>query len=118
VIARVCISTQLSLYESCVSLISIMMSFPKKQPPFKEPLSPIGRTQSGLAESYENRLSHQVQKEMMEMATDLLMINRLSTRGSHQAQPLQKKINNGEHTLIPVTAKMIQSAVSACKSLF
>jgi hypothetical protein len=37
-------------------------------------------------------------------------------RGSHQAQWLKKThLNNGEHTLIPVTAKVIHSAVYTCK---
>jgi hypothetical protein len=49
---------------------------------------------------------------MMEMATNLSIMNLSSMRGSHQAQRLQKGVlNNGEHTLIPVTAKMIHSAV-------
>jgi hypothetical protein len=54
----------------------------------------------------------------METATNLLMTNLSSTRGSHQAWQLQKGyLNNGEHTFIPVTAKMIHSAVWECKRL-
>ncbi len=46
------------------------------------------------------------------MATNLLMANLSSTKGSHQARRLQRAVlTNGEHMLIPVMAKMIHSAI-------
>jgi hypothetical protein len=61
-------------------------SLPEEQSSFKEPLSPVERMQSELAASSVTPSP----KKMMEMATNLLMTNLSSTRGSHQAQWLQK----------------------------
>jgi replication factor A2 len=47
----------------------------------------------------------------METATDLSRTNLSLTRGSHQARVVKGVLNNGEHTLIPVTANMIHSSV-------
>jgi hypothetical protein len=61
---------------------------------------------------------HTMSEKMMEMVTNLLMTNLSLTRGSHQAWHLQKgNFNNGEHTLLPVTTKMIHSAVWECERL-
>jgi hypothetical protein len=73
------------------------MSSPEKGPSYKELSSPVGWMQSGLAASFVTPSP----KKKMETATDLSMTNLSSTRES----------NNGEHTLIPVTAKMIHSAI-------
>jgi hypothetical protein len=64
------------------------MNLPEEQPLFKEPLSPIGRTQSGLAALFITPNP----KKPMETATNLLMMNLSLMRESHQAQQLQKVI--------------------------
>jgi hypothetical protein len=66
----------------------------------------------GCSWAWQHCVSHQVQKQMMETATNFLMMNLSLMRGSHQAQQLQKGVlSNGEQMLIPVMAKMIHSAV-------
>jgi hypothetical protein len=57
------------------------MSSLEEQPLYKEPSSPIGTTQSGLAALFVTPSP----KKIMETATDLLMMDLSSTRGSHQA---------------------------------
>jgi hypothetical protein len=57
------------------------MSSPEEQPSYKEQLSPVARMQSGLAAL----LVTPSPKKTMETATNLLMMNHSSTRGSHQA---------------------------------
>jgi hypothetical protein len=64
------------------------MSSPEEQPLFEEPLSPIGRMQSGFAALFVTPSP----KKMMKMAADLLMSNLSLMRESHQAQWLQKVI--------------------------
>ncbi len=64
------------------------MSSPEVQPPFEEPSSPIGRMQLGLAASF---ITPSPKKNHGDVERGVL--------------------NNGEHTLIPVTARMIHSAV-------
>ncbi len=76
---------RLLLYSLSV-LILIMMSLPEEQPPFKEPPSPIGRMQLGLAASFITPSP----KKPMEMVTNLLMTTPSLTRGSHQAQWLKE----------------------------
>jgi hypothetical protein len=88
------------------------MSTPEEQRPFKEPSSPIDRMQLGLAALFLTP-----SKKMINVATDSLMKNCSSKRGSHRAGWLKKQLNNCEHTLIPVIAKMIHSAVSKCNRL-
>jgi hypothetical protein len=56
------------------------MSLLEKQPSNKEPLSPVGRMQSGLAASFVTPSLKKV-----EMATDSSMTNLSLTRESHQA---------------------------------
>jgi hypothetical protein len=62
------------------------MSSLDEQPSYKEPLPPVKRMQLGLAASFVTPSL----KKMMETATDLSMTNLFSTRGSHQAQWLQR----------------------------
>jgi hypothetical protein len=61
------------------------MSSPDEQHSYKEPLSPVGMMQSGMAALFVTPSP----KKMMETATNLLMTNLSSTRESHQAQLLQ-----------------------------
>jgi hypothetical protein len=56
------------------------MSLPEERPSHKEPSSPIGMTQSGLAALFVTPSP----KKMMETATNLSMMNLSLTRGSHQ----------------------------------
>jgi hypothetical protein len=63
-----------------------MMSLPDEQPSYKEPSSSVRTTQLGLAALFVTPSP----KKMMETATDLLMTNLSSTRGSNQAGRLQK----------------------------
>jgi hypothetical protein len=82
----------------------------EEQPLFEEPLSPIGRMQSGFG----SIVCHTKSKKTMEMATNLLMTN-LSDKGKPLSTTIAKRnFNNVEHTLIPVMAKMIHSAVRGC----
>jgi hypothetical protein len=62
------------------------MSLPEEQPSYEELSYPVGRMQSGLAALFVTPS----QKKMMEMATDLSMMNLSATRGSHQTRRLQK----------------------------
>jgi hypothetical protein len=62
------------------------MSLPEEQSSFEEPLSPVERMQSGFAASFVTPSP----KKTMETATNSLMTNLSSTRGSHQGQRLQK----------------------------
>jgi hypothetical protein len=75
-----------------------MLSLPEERPSYKEQLSPIGMTQLGLEASFVTPSL----KKMMEMA------NKRKPSSTTIAKGVS---NNGEHTLIPVTAKMIHSAV-------
>ncbi len=44
----------------------------------------------GCSRAWQHSLSHQVQKKMMETATDSSMMNISLTRGSHRARQLQR----------------------------
>ncbi len=83
------------------------MSLPEEQPSYEEPLSPVGTMQSGLAALFVTPNL----KINYRNGIDLSMTNLSSTRVSHQATAVKGVLNNGEHTLIPVTAKMIHSAI-------
>ncbi len=127
------------------------MSLPEERSSYMEPLSPIGRMQSGFAALFVTPSP----KKQTEKLTELLMTNPTLTRGSCRPQRLKKviqtmvqvqkktdgnanqvvdykpfvdkirkplsmtavKVNlhNGEHTLIPVTVKIIHSAVQDCE---
>jgi hypothetical protein len=115
-----------------------------------EPLSPIGRTQLGLAASFVTPSPKQMEGKANRAVDDEPNINKrkLSTttaaKGDSNNGPTKKKtdgntnrvindelfvdkrkpssmtavkgyLHNGEHTLIPVTVKMIHSAVQDCK---
>jgi hypothetical protein len=100
--------TQLLFLESSVSLIKITMSSPKEQPSYKEPSSPIGRMQSGLAALFVTPSPPKNDGNGNQFVDDKPFID--------EKKPSSKTVvkgvlNNGEHTLIPVTTKMIHSAV-------
>jgi hypothetical protein len=91
-----------------------MMSSPNKQLPFKEPSSPIGRTQLGLAASFVIPSPKTKNGDSARFVNDEPFIGKRKPASTMVAKPT---FNNGEHTLIPVTAKMIHSAVSECQRL-
>jgi hypothetical protein len=126
------------------------MSSPDKQSSYMEQLSPIGRTQLGLAASFVTPSQKKTARKADRAVDDEPYINKrklLTTRaakGDSSNGPNPKKmdgntnrvvkdklfvderkplsmtavkgyLHNGEHTLIPVTVKMIHSAVRDCK---
>ncbi len=126
------------------------MSLPDKQSSYMEPLSPIGRTQSGLAALFVTPSPKKTDGKADQVVDDEPYINErksLSTtaaKGDLTNSPSPKKtdgngdqvvddepfinkrkpssmtarkgnLNNDEHTLIPVTVKMIHSPIRDCK---
>ncbi len=101
------------------------MSLPNKQYSYMEPSSPIGRMQSGLAASFVTPSPKKTDGKADRAVDDKPYINerKLSTttaaKGDLNNGPSPKKtkvnLHNGEHMLIPVTVKMIHSAVQNCK---
>jgi hypothetical protein len=100
--------------ESSVSLILIRMSSPEEQPSFKEPSSPIGRMQSGLPALFVTPSLKKNYGDSDRFVNDEPFINKKKPSSTMIAKCV---LNNGEHTLIPVTAKMIHSSVWECKRL-
>ncbi len=89
-------------------LILITMSSPEERPPFEEPSSPIGRMQSGLAASFITpslKKNHGDGDQFFDNKPFIDKRKPLSTTVERGV------LNNGEHTLIPVMARMIHSAV-------
>ncbi len=83
------------------------MSLLEERPPFKEPSSPIGRMQLGLAASFIIP-SPKTHGDGDQFVDDKPFID--------ERKPLSMTVergvlNNGEHMLIPVTARMIHSAI-------
>jgi hypothetical protein len=98
---------RLLLYSLSI-LILIMMSSPYKQPPFKEPSSPIGRMQLGLAASFITPSPKKNHGDGDQFVDDKPFID--------ERKPSSKTVergvlNNGEHMLIQVMARMIHSAI-------
>jgi hypothetical protein len=89
-------------------LILITMSSPNEQPSYKEPLSPVGRKQSGLAALFVTPSPKKNDGNGDRFIDDEPFINERRPSSTTVAKGVSK---NGEHTLIPVTAKMIHSAV-------
>jgi hypothetical protein len=92
-----------------------MMSSPEDQPSYKEPSSPIGTTQLGLAASFVTPSLKKNDGNGDRFVDDELFINK---RKPSSMTVVKGVLNNGEHTLIPVTAKMIHSAVWDSESFF
>ncbi len=84
------------------------MSLPEKQSSYKEPLSPIGRTQSGLAALFVTPSPKKTDGNHDRAVDDEPFINK---RKPSSTTAVKGVLNNGEHTLIPVMAKMIHSAI-------
>ncbi len=84
------------------------MSLPKEQPPFKEPLSPIGRMQLDLAASFITPSQKKNHGDGDRLVDDKPFIDERKPSSTTVERGV---LNNGEHTLIPVMARMIHSAV-------
>jgi hypothetical protein len=93
-------------------LIFITMSLPEERFLYKEPSSPIGRMQSGLAALFVTPNQKKMDGNPDRAVDDEPFINE---RKPSSTTAVKGVLNNGEHTHIPVTAKMIHSAIWDCK---
>ncbi len=84
------------------------MSSPEEQPSYKEPSSPVGTTQSGLAASFVTPSPKQNDGNGKQFVDDEPFIDKRKPLSTTVAKGVS---NNGEHSLILITAKMIHSAV-------
>jgi hypothetical protein len=84
------------------------MSSPEERPSYKEPLSPIGPMQLGLAASFVTPSPKKNDGNGKQFVDDEPCIDERKPSSTTVAKGV---LNNGEHTLIPITAKMIHSAV-------
>ncbi len=89
-------------------MILITMSLSEEQLSYKEPLSPIGMTQSGLVALFVTPSPKKNDGNGNQFVDDEPFINKRKPSSTTVAKGVS---NNGEHTLLPVTAKMIHSAV-------
>ncbi len=89
-------------------MILITMSLPEERPSYEEPLSPVGSTQLGLAASFVTPSPKKIDGNGNQFINDEPFIDKRKPSSTMVAKGV---LNNGEHTLIPVTAKMIHSAV-------
>jgi hypothetical protein len=94
--------------ESSESMSLITMSLPEEQPSYEEPLSPVGTTQSGLAASFVTPSQKKNDGNWKQFVDDEPFIDERKPTSMMVAKDVS---NNGEHTLVPITAKMIHSAV-------
>jgi len=83
------------------------MSLPKEQTSYKEPSSPIGTMQC-MAASFVTPSQKKNDGNGNQFVDDKPFINK---RKPSSMTVVKGILNNGEHTLISVTAKMIHSAV-------
>ncbi len=84
------------------------MSLPEERPPFKEPLSPIGMMQLGLAALFITPSLKKNDGDGDQFVDDKPFIDK---RKPSSMTVAKGNFNNGEHTLIPVMTKMIHSVV-------
>ena len=84
------------------------MSLPEERPPFKEPLSPIGRMQSGLAALFITPSPTKNHGDGDKFVDDKPFIDE---RKPSSTTVQRGVLNNGEHTLIPVMARIIHIAI-------
>ncbi len=84
------------------------MISPEERPPFKEPSSPIGRMQWGLAASFITPSPKKTHGNGDQFVDDKPFIDKRKPSSTTVERGV---LNNGEHTLIPVTARMIHSTV-------
>ncbi len=97
------------------------MSSPDEQSSYMEPSSPIGRTLLGLAALFVMPSPKKTDGKADRAVDDEPYINerKLSTTTAAKSDsnngPVKVNLHNGEHTLIPVTVKVIHSAVQDCE---
>ncbi len=84
------------------------MSLPEEGPPFEEPSSPIGRMQLGLAASFITPSPKKNHGDGDQFVDDKPFIDKRKPLSTTVERGV---LNNGEHMLIPVMARMIRSAV-------
>jgi hypothetical protein len=84
------------------------MSLPEEQPSYKEPSSLVGMTQSGLAALFVTPSPKKIDGNGDRFINDKPFIDK---RKPSSTTVVKGVLNNGEHTLIPVMANMIHSAV-------
>jgi hypothetical protein len=84
------------------------MSLPDEQPSYKEPSSPVGRMQLGLAALFVTPSPKKKDGNGNRFVNDEPFIDKRKPSSTTVAKGV---LNNGEHTLIPVMTKMIHSAV-------
>ncbi len=84
------------------------MSLPEEQPSYKEPLSPIGTMQLGLVALFVTTSREKNDGSDNRFVDDEPFIDERKPSSTMVAKGV---LNNNEHTLIPVTAKMIHSVV-------
>jgi hypothetical protein len=98
------------------------MSLPEEQPSYKEPSSPVRTTQSALAALFVTPSLKKIDGNGNGLVDDKPFIDKrkplsmtvakgVLNNGPSSTMVAKNVSNNGEHTLIPVTAKMIHSAV-------
>jgi hypothetical protein len=88
------------------------MSLPQEQPSYEEPSSPIGKMQSGLAALFVTPSWKNNDGDGNQFVNDEPFINK---RKPSSTTVVKGYFDNGEHMLIPVTAKIIHSAVRKWK---
>jgi hypothetical protein len=86
----------------------MMMSLLEERPSYEEPSSPVGRMQSGLAALFVTPIPKKNDGDSDQFMDDEPFIDERKPSSTTVAKGVS---NNGEHTLIPVTAKMIHSAI-------
>jgi hypothetical protein len=84
------------------------MSLPEERPSYKEPSFPVGRMQPGLAALFVTPSQKINDRNGDRFVNDEPFINE---RKPSSTTVVKGVLNNGEHMLIPVTAKMIHSAI-------
>ncbi len=84
------------------------MSLPEEQPSYKEPSSPVGTTQLGLAASFVTPSPKINDGNGNQFVDDEPFIIKRKPSSTSVAKGVS---NNGEHTLIPVMENMIHSVV-------
>ncbi len=84
------------------------MSSPEERPSYQEPSSPVGTMQSGLAALFVTSSPKKNDGNGNHFVNDKPFIDK---RKPSSMMAVKGVLNNGEHTLIPVTAKMIHSAI-------
>jgi hypothetical protein len=84
------------------------MSSPDERPSYEEPSFPVVRMQSGLAALFVTPSPKKNDGNGNQFIDDKPFINKRKPLSTTVAKSV---LNNGEHTLIPVTVKMIHSAI-------